>query len=881
MLRAAHAARENGASPCVGVLAAHERPDTEALALGLPRVRPRGVFHREQTLQEFDLDAGLAWGAGQVQALLLIDDLAHGNVPGSRHAKRWQDVQELLDAGIDVWTTLGVEHLEGLSDITERITGVHVRETVPDRIFDEADEVAVVDLPVDELLKRWQEGGAHQPSWCSSPKSGDSSSKSKLLALRELTLRRAAERADAEMQAYRLSSALAPAWSTHESPLACIGPGPEAEKIVRSCARLASQLRLPWHAVHVETPEREQLNDAQRARIANVLRLAHELGAVTATIADIDVPQALARYAHAHNLSRLVVGRGMAGWRPFLRSFWRRRMPDRLAACSANLDILLVSPPAVRRRVIGGASPEDPAASARTGRTTNWKGYGAALSVCGLAALAAASLRETLELTNIMVLFLLAVVGIALRFGRGPAAAASIVGTGLFDFFFVPPIYSFAVSDVQYAMTFAVMLCVGLVIGQLTAVLRVQARAATERERRVRSLYLMTRDLSGALLPEQVAEIARRFLLTEFGARSALLAADASNQLRTLPGATLAADEGVAQWAFEHGQPAGSGTQTLPSTKCTVLPLIAPMRTRGVLAVQPLGPEHLGPEQRRLLDTCASLLAISLERLHYVAVAQSSSLQIESERLRSSLLSAVSHDLRTPLASLVGLAETLQMSSPQLSLQQQEIALSMRQGALRMNALVNNLLDMARLEAGAVRINLQWQPLEEVLGGARTACEGALSGRPVHALLQPDLPLLHLDAVLMERVFCNLLENAVKYTPPLSAIRIAAQVDEGFVRITVDDDGPGLPAGREEAIFEKFERGQPESALPGVGLGLAVSRAIVHAHGGSIRGETRNAAGARFTILLPLGQPPSDDGTLNGCLSAQAGATSQGATAHE
>jgi two-component system, OmpR family, sensor histidine kinase KdpD len=300
-----------------------------------------------------------------------------------------------------------------------------------------------------------------------------------------------------------------------------------------------------------------------------------------------------------------------------------------------------------------------------------------------------------------------------------------------------------------------------------------------------------------------------------------------------------------------------------------------------VLAVQPLGPEHLGPEQRRLLDTCASLLAISLERLHYVAVAQSSSLQIESERLRSSLLSAVSHDLRTPLASLVGLAETLQMSSPQLSLQQQEIALSMRQGALRMNALVNNLLDMARLEAGAVRINLQWQPLEEVLGGARTACEGALSGRPVHALLQPDLPLLHLDAVLMERVFCNLLENAVKYTPPLSAIRIAAQVDEGFVRITVDDDGPGLPAGREEAIFEKFERGQPESALPGVGLGLAVSRAIVHAHGGSIRGETRNAAGARFTILLPLGQPPSDDGTLNGCLSAQAGATSQGATAHE
>jgi len=402
------------------------------------------------------------------------------------------------------------------------------------------------------------------------------------------------------------------------------------------------------------------------------------------------------------------------------------------------------------------------------------------------------------------------------------------------------------------------------VIGQLTAGLKVQAESATQREHRVRSLYEMARDLSAALMAEQVAEIGARFLASEFGAKSTLLAADEDDRLQALPGGTANVDTAVAQWAFDRGEAAGRGTDTLPASPCLVLPLKAPMRLRGVLALEVGDTRVLGPEQRRLLETCASLLAISLERIHYIDVAQKSTVQIESERLRNSLLSAISHDLRTPLAALVGLAETLSLGKPPASDEQRAVAESIRLSALRMNALVNNLLDMARLEAGAVQLNRAWQPLEEVVGSALAACAPSLAGRAIDVKLADDLPLLDLDAVLFERVLVNLLENAAKYTPPGSAIAIGARPAGDQVLITVDDHGPGLPRGREEAIFEKFERGARESATPGVGLGLAICRAIVHAHGGSIRGENREregeVIGARFTITLPQGQPPQDDG---------------------
>jgi len=402
---------------------------------------------------------------------------------------------------------------------------------------------------------------------------------------------------------------------------------------------------------------------------------------------------------------------------------------------------------------------------------------------------------------------------------------------------------------------------VALVVGQLTAGLKLQAEAATLREHRVRGLYEMSRDLSAALMPEQVAEIGARFLKAEFGAPSALLAADEHNQLQLLPGATAEVDLGVAQWSFDQGEAAGRGTDTLPASPCLVLPLKAPMRVRGVLAVASVAPGALAPEQRRLLETCASLLAISLERIHYIEVARASTVQIESERLRNSLLSAISHDLRTPLASLVGLADTLALTRPAPTAQQLDMAQAIRHSALRMSALVNNLLDMARLEAGAVHLRLAWQPLEEVVGSALAACGPVLAGHPVSVQLPDDLPLLNLDAVLIERVLVNLLENAAKYTPEGSAIEVSAAALADTVQLQVADHGPGLPKGREEAIFEKFERGAKESATPGVGLGLAICRAIVQAHQGTIHGENRASGGARFTLNLPRGTPPSDDGS--------------------
>lgn len=848
MLAAARVAHTQGTPVIIGVVETHGRPDTEALARDLPRLPLKSVPYRGHQLHEFDLDAALAFGGQHEKALVLLDELAHSNVAGSRHPKRWQDTEELLAAGIDVWSTMNVQHLESLNDIVSGITGIRVWETVPDRLFDEADEVVVVDLPPDELLERLKAGKVYLPH------DGDNRAeraaanffrKGNLLALRELALRRTADRVDDEMRAYRQGSSDKPVWPNREALLAAVGPGADSEKVVRSTARMAAQLDVPWHAVHVETPGRP-LGDAPQ----RTLQLAESLGATTATLSAPDTAIALVRYAREHNLVRLVLGRRARRWP------WPRSVADRIAECADDLDLVQVGQPAnaeARPAVLPAESAE-----------WQWRGHVWATVVCVATALLATPLIEVLELSNIVMLFLLAVVGVSLVFGRGPAVLAAFLGVALFDFFFVPPRFTFAVSDVQYLVTFAVMLVVALVVGQLTAGLKQQAEAATQREHRVRSLYDMSRDLSSALMNSQVAEISARFLTGEFGARSALLVADEHGRLQTMDGATAPIDSAVAQWAYDRGEEAGRGTGSLPSSACLVLPLKAPMRVRGVLVIEPPETRLWGLEQRRLLQTCASLLAISLERIHYIDVAQSSTVQIESERLRNSLLSAISHDLRTPLTSMVGLADALELTPPGLSAGQREVAGAMRQSAQRMRALVNNLLDMARLQAGAVQLNRAWQPLEEVVGSALATCGDLLAGRDIRVDLPDGLPLLHLDAVLIERVLVNLLENASKYTPAGSAIHIAAQMRNDNVVLTLDDHGPGLPKGREERVFEKFERGQRESATPGVGLGLAICRAIVEAHGGTIEGHNRQAAGrvqgARFDITLPCGTPPSDLG---------------------
>lgn len=852
MLAAAQAAQAEGTALLIGVVETHGRTETEAMARGLPRLPPKAVPHRGRTLHEFDLDAALAWARAHTDPLVLLDELAHSNAPGSRHPKRWQDVEELLASGVDVWSTMNVQHLESLNDIVSGITGIRVWETVPDRLFDDADEVVVVDLPPDELLERLKAGKVYLPQQAERA-AAHFFRKGNLLALRELALRRTADRVDDEVQAWRRRSAVQAVWPNREALLACVGAGASAEKVVRACARLATQLDVPWHAVHVETPAVQRAPAVRREHTLRVLKLAQELGATVATPSAPDAAAALVRYARDHNLARLVVGRTARRWP------WQRSAAERITEQADDLDVVQVAlPAAVRERL------PPPAAAPARGELP-WRGLVAAVLACGATALLATPLHGLLELTNIVMIFLLAVVGVGWFYGRAPAVVAAFLGVGLFDFFFVSPRFSFAVGDVQYLVTFAVMLVVALAIGQLTAGLKVQAEAATQRERRMRGLYEMSRDLSAALLPEQVAEIGARFLAAEFGARATLLVADANDRLVALPGGQAAVDDAVAQWAFDRGEAAGFGTDTLPASACLVLPLKAPMRVRGVLAVQPADRATLGPDPRRLLDTCASLLAISLERIHYVDVAQQSTVQIESERLRNSLLQAISHDLRTPLAAMVGLADTLALTRPALPPAQAEVTAAIRESALRMNAMVGNLLDMARLEAGAAPLRLAWQPLEEVVGSALAAVGPALQGRPVRVRLAEDLPLLHLDAVLFERVLVNLLENAVKYTPAGSAIELSAVASSASVSLVVDDHGPGLPPGREEALFDKFARGSRESATPGVGLGLAIARAIVHAHGGTIRGASRRGAagieGARFTIELPRGTPPADDGS--------------------
>ncbi len=845
MLSAAQTAQQQHIDVVSGVIETHGRAETQALTAGLEQLPLKQVIDKNRTLTEFDLDAALT----RKPALILIDELAHSNIVGSRHPKRWQDVEELLGAGIDVWSTMNVQHLESLNDIVGGITGIRVWETVPDHVFDMADEVVIVDLPPDDLLQRLKEGKvylAHQAERAVQ----NFFRKGNLIALRELALRRTADRVDSEMLHYRTSSAVKPVWGTRDSLLACVGPHEPGEKTIRSTARLAAQLNVPWHAVYVETPALQRLNETRRRRVLATLKLAQELGAQISTLAGQDIAETLVKYARQHNLSKVVLGRD-----EHPRLFWKRMLADRIGVLGADLDVIQVSLPTSQRTPVE-------ASTTTNHRPLAWQPYIWSIALCTVTTLVAMPLSHVLAQANIVMLFLLTVVAVAVRFERGPAILAAFVSVGAFDFFFVPPHFSFAFGDVQYLVTFSVMLVVALVIGQMTAGLTYQARVAQRREDRIRALYDMSRLLSAALMAEQVADISARFLSTELSARSALLVADDHNKLLApmFTGDAPQVDMAIAQWSFDKTEPAGYGTDTLPSSSTLYLPLSAPMRVRGVLAVQPRDASRLVvPEQRRLLDTCASLLAISLERIHYIHIAQDTTVQMESERLRNSLLSAISHDLRTPLSVLVGLAEALKLTTPPLTDEAADIATAIGESALRMNTLVNNLLDMARLESGKVVPNLQCQPIEDVVGSALRAIQPILGTRSVQVALEDDLPPVNIDAVLIERILINLIENAIKYTPPGTPISVGAGVTPDHFELWVADQGRGLPHGHEAEIFNKFMRGKKESPIPGVGLGLAICRAIAHIHGGSLSGVTQSAGGARFTLRLPLEDPPDID----------------------
>jgi two-component system sensor histidine kinase KdpD len=850
MLTAARKLQAEHQDLIVGIVETHGRSETLALLDGLEILPLKTLEYRGHQLTEFDIDAALA----RRPALILVDELAHSNAPNSRHPKRWQDVEELLSAGIDVFTTVNVQHLESLNDVVGGITGIRVSETLPDTVFDKADEVVLVDIPADELLSRLKAGKVYQ-SQQAERASTNFFRKGNLIALRELALRRTADRIEDDVQAYRVEKSINTVWKTDASLLACIGARSGDEHVIRSTARLANQLNTNWHVIYIETPQR--LPVEQRERILKTLKLGEALGARTAILSGNQIAQEIIKYARSHNFSKIILGRSQVS------GFWRSSTLRQLATLAPDIDLM----------ELGRTQSEVPP-SAKTAPDTRFtaptQNFGHYLwaSIASLFTAAIATpLVPYLDLANIVMLFLLTVVLVAVRLGRGPAIIATVIGVAAFDFFFVSPRFSFAVSDVQYLVTFAVMLVVGLITAHLTAGLRYQARVAARRESRSRALYEFARELSGALQTEQIFEMTRAFIAQTFRVQATLLLPDPHERLQAPPKVSGEnsdkvkadlLDLGIAQWAFDHATAAGVGTDTLPGSRFFYLPLLAPMRTRGVLAIYIENPHWiLIPEQRQQLETFATLAAIALERVHYIEVAQDALLHMESERLRNSLLAALSHDLRTPLTSLVGLSESLLRSKPPLNEMQHSLAADLHHESLRMSQLVANLLDMARIQSGEVKLNLQWQSVEEVVGSALRASHSFLKHHEIQTRLAPDLPLIQIDAVLIERVLCNLLENATKYTPQGSRIVITAEVGEPFLEIAVNDNGPGLPVGKEEIIFEKFTRGERESATPGIGLGLAICRAIIEAHGGKIRARQALGGGASILFTLPLGKPPA------------------------
>ncbi len=849
MLSAAQRERKAGREVLIGVVETHGRAETVELLAGLEQLPLRELPYRNNVLKEFDLDAALA----RKPAVLLVDELAHSNVEGSRHPKRWQDVQELLEAGIDVWSALNVQHLESLNGTVGAITGIRVHETVPDTVLDDADEIILVDVTPDELMARLKAGKVYLPQQAERA-AQNFFRKGNLIALREIALRRTAEHVEDDVRSYRVEQSIAPVWNTEGALLACIGPRAGAEQTVRVAARLAGQLNVRWHVAYVETPQLQRLKAGERDRILAVIKLAEELGAGTAVLTGADAAEALVSQAQTLNCATLVVGRpSLTGW----QSWGRRSMTRQLALLAPTLDIVEVGRADSARRLAGAVrrTPEETPDAAWHDSLPRYA-WAAASSVA--ITLLATPLLHLFDLANIVMLFLLGTVLVALKFGRGPAALAAFLNVAAFDYFFVAPRLSFAVSDVQYLVTFAVMLVVGLLTGQLTAGLRFEARISSSRERRAQSLFELTRDLSAALMSVQVCELGEAAVQRNFGGQALVLVTDADDQLTFPASLPDDFDTSVADWAFRNEQAAGLATSTLSAQPWHYIPLRAPMRVRGVLALRPSQPRWLLiPEQLQQLDTLARQIAIALERVHYVEIAQQAVVQMESERLRNTLLAAISHDVRTPLTALIGLAESLQRSAPPLADAQAGIAQSITQQARQLSALVTNLLDMARLQQGGVNLRSEWQSAQEVVGSAIRAAQHALAGLEVQAHVPADLPLVEFDAVLMERVLVNLLENAAKYGA--APIVVSAQVTRDALVLGVRDHGPGLPkklAGHEDALFDKFTRGEAESATPGVGLGLAICKAVVDAHGGNIHAANAVGGGAEFRVTLPRREPP-------------------------
>jgi two-component system sensor histidine kinase KdpD len=844
MLETARQAASEGREVVLGYIEPHARPATQALVEGFEQLPLKEIDYRGVILKDFDVDAALA----RHPDLLLVDELAHTNAVGCRHEKRWQDIEELLAAGINVWTTLNVQHIESLNDVIGQITGVIVRETVPDQVFDSADDLELVDITPEELLERLKAGKIYLPDQAQRAILSFFQ-KGNLAALRELSLRQAARRIHTDVESARREKSAVRPWATADRLLVCVGPSPTTARVIRTAKRMAAALDAPWLAVSVDLTGASPNSPAKR-QIAQHFRLAERLGAETFTLAGQNVTGTLLDYARSRNVTKILIGKtNQPRWKRLIFG----TVVDEVLEQSGEIDVYVIH---------GEEDKRDPSPARTSRKQVDKRPYfGAALTIAltGAVAYGLRFLGVADTEANSAMLFLAGVAWAAYQFGRGPAILASVLAVLVFDFAFVPPYYTFAVADAQYLLTFIVMLSIGLVISTLTSRLRAQVESTRERERHTSALYELGKQLgslygdlflaaaAGAKIEEMLGGEVAIYLPRPSGSSPEVAYGRESSIARhavSLP---------VAQWVMDHDQIAGAGTNTLPSAVGFFLPLMGSQKTHGAIGIRVAETGRLlEPEMRRLIEACANQLALALERDHLAIDAANSRVQAEAEQVRSSLLSSVSHDLKTPLAAIAGASSSLLENASFDETTRRQLLETVAEEAARLNRLLENILQMSKLDAGAATPSKQWHVLEEIVGSALRRTQRELKEHVVHVRLPADLPLVFVDGLLLEQVFVNLLENAAKYTPPGTTVTIGAAVDGKTLRVAVSDNGPGLPAGAEERIFEKFFRATPTvDGGRGSGLGLAICRAIAKAHGGDIHATHRPGGGAEFILRLP------------------------------
>lgn len=855
MLEEAQRRKLEGVDVVIGYVEPHGRIETERLLIGLERLPLLSDESGISGRAEFNLDAALR----RRPQLLIVDELAHTNLtgitPAPRHEKRWQDVEEILDAGIDVYSTVNVQHLESLNDVVAQITGTQQRETLPDRIFEAAYEVELIDLPPDDLLRRLQSGKVYTAD--QARRAIESFfRKGNLIALRELALRKTADRVDRAMHEYRKERSVQRPWAARERLLVCIGPDDQAERVVRAGKRVADGLDAEWIVVYVETPNLLRLSEEERNRRIVLMKLAESLGAETITLGGSSAATEILEYARTRNVNRILSGKPS---RRVWRNLWRlnKSTTTRLIFEGGDFDVMVVGRNAredsdmpLDRRSEWIAPPQF--------NKPRWKGYSAAVGATISATLICWLMFPAFERANLVMVYMLSTALVAVRFGRKPAIVASVLNVLAFDIVFVPPRFSLAVSDAQYLLTFAIMLIVALIIGGLNASVRLQAKVAGHRERRTALLYAMSRQLGTARDRKAIEHIAIGHVSEVFECETALLFPDSSGRVeltkeRHSRDSLMYADLGAAQWALDNSKPAGLGTDTLAGSSILYLPMIGAQRTLGVLAVKPSNPRRVMlPEQFRLLETFAAQIALAIERIELAEQAETAKVRAETESVRNSLLTSISHDLRTPLSTVLGGATTLADRMEDLKpTERHALAADVRTAAKYVSEHVTSMLDLVRLESGAIRLRLDEYALDEIIGTVLHRLGDRAKFRNIAVNIPASLSLVRVDGKLIEQLIENLIDNALKYTADDAKISISATLRTTEIEVTIADDGPGFEGMDTEKLFLKFERGRKESAIVGIGLGLAICRAIVDLHRGRIWAEERQPHGAAIHFVLP------------------------------